>query len=59
MVSVPPGTRPWWSVRRRFRFVLALLVILWIALSLQRSWIDQIVMNLPLSDAIVLRFAGY
>lgn len=60
IVSVPPGMRPWWAVRRPLIFALGLLMTLWLALSLQRPRVERwMVTDLPVDDAIVLRLAGY
>ena len=59
-VSVSPGTRPWWAVRRSLLVVLGLLVALWAPLSVQRERVDRWMMtDLPVNDTIVLRLAGY
>jgi len=60
VVSVSPGTRPWWAVRRSLIFTLGFLVTLWLPLTLQRERVDRwMVKDLPVNDTIVLRLAGY
>ncbi len=64
-LTVPPGTandceRPWWAVRRPLRFVLALLTILLLALSVNRTHLDRwMISELPIDDTIVVRAVGY
>lgn len=59
-VSVSPGMRPWWAVRRSLIVFLGLVVALWVPLSLQRARVDRwMVSDLPINDAILLRLAGY
>lgn len=59
-LRVPPGTRPWWAVRRPLLALLGALLALWTALCLYHPRVHRwMVSELPLNDAIVLQLAGY